>query len=314
MIAISSRSLEREAPALPTLGARLRRGERLLGWLFSLPAVLVLFVVTIFPFLFSLAVSFHAWDLRRGIEWQFVGLNNYAAILRDDRFWSAVGNTFRLGLSALLLEFLLGFALALLLNREFRFKRLYNTLLILPVMISPIVVGLVNITIYNDQFGAVNGILRQLGFEASIPWLADRTLAYIVIVLTDTWQWTPLVMMILLAGLQSLPQEPYEAARVDGASWWQSFWHLTLPLLRGPIAVALLIRFIDVLKLFDVPYIMTGGGPGGSNETLSIYIYLTGFRYQRMGFASAQSYVLLIITIILTTLFIRVSRRREEMT
>ncbi|MFQ5722395.1 MAG: carbohydrate ABC transporter permease, partial [Candidatus Aminicenantales bacterium] len=157
----------------------------------------------------------------------------------------------------------------------------------------------------------INGFLQLLGIKLQPAWLGEPNLAVLAVVFTDVWEWTPLVMMILLAGLQSIPLEPYESARIDGASPFQVFGYITLPLLRLPIMAAIVIRFIDTIKLFDIVYVLTMGGPAGKTETISFYTYLVGFRYFRMGYAAALSYLLLILTIILTTAFIRLMRLRE---
>lgn len=288
------------------------KSKKLERYSFVVPAIVLLLTITIFPLIFSLAVSLNTWDLRTNVLWDFVGLGNYQrAFLKDSRFWHSLWVTLRIGLPAITLQFLLGFALALLLNRELPGTRLFNTLLVLPVMVSPMVTALIFRMLYHEKYGAINALLSYAGLPRDTAWLADRTLATVAVILTDTWQWTPLMMMILLAGLQSISPELIEAAKVDGANRLQVFRHVTLPLLRLPILVALLIRFIDVIKMFDSVFILTKGGPGSTTETVSMYIYLAGFRYSRMGYASALSYLLLIFTSILSTLFVRVTGGKE---
>jgi len=209
------------------------------------------------------------------------------------------------------LELVIGLGLALLLNRKIMGKRIITSLLITPVMISPIVTGLIWRMLYHEKYGAINGFLRMIGINAEWAWLADPNLAVLAVILTDVWEWTPLVMMVLLAGLQSISLEPYESARIDGASPLQIFAYITLPLIRLPILAVVLIRVIDTIKLFDIIYVLTMGGPGGRTETISFYAYLVGFRYFRMGYAAALSYLILIITIILSTIFIRLMRTKE---
>jgi multiple sugar transport system permease protein len=259
-----------------------------------------------------LGLSFHFCDLRRGGRWIFAGLDNYGeALFGDARVWSSLKNTFSIGIPAISLEFGIGLGLALLLNRKIVGKRIITSLLITPIMISPIVAGLIWRMLYHEKYGAINGIIRSLGINIQPAWLADPKLAVLAVIFTDVWEWTPLVMMVLLAGLQSIPLEPYESARIDGASPFQIFGYITLPLLRLPIMAAIVIRFIDTIKLFDIVYVLTMGGPAGKTETISFYTYLVGFRYFRMGYAAALSYLLLILTIILTTAFIRLMRLRE---
>jgi multiple sugar transport system permease protein len=282
----------------------------------AVPAAVLLLLITIFPLLYSLAVSFHVYDLRQDVLWNFVGLTQYGKILTDDaRFWGALATTSRIGIAAVTIEFLLGFGAALLLYYPIRGRRVFTTLLILPVMISPVVTALIFRMMFHEKYGVVNGTLNtlvtSLGWGSDFAILANQRWAMWAIILTDVWQWTPLMMMILLAGLQSLPAEPLEAAKADGASRLQVFWFVVLPLVRLPIFAAILIRFIDIIKIFDIPFILTGGGPGKATETISIYIYLLGFRYLRMGYATAVSYLLLILTVILSTIFIRTVVQRR---
>ncbi len=282
----------------------------------AVPAAVLLLLITIFPLIYSLAVSFHVYDLRQDVLWNFVGLTQYGKILTDDaRFWSALATTLRIGIAAVTIEFLLGFGAALLLYYPIRGRRVFTTLLILPVMISPVVTALIFRMMFHEKYGVVNGTLNtlvtSLGWGNEFAILANQRWAVWAIILTDVWQWTPLMIMILLAGLQSLPAEPLEAAKADGATRLQVFWFVVLPLMRLPIFAAILIRFIDIIKIFDIPFILTGGGPGKATETISIYIYLLGFRYLRMGYATAVSYLLLILTVILTTIFIRTVVQRR---
>lgn len=279
---------------------------------YVLPVIAVLLGITIFPLIYSLALSFHSCDLRLGGTWIFAGLSNYGeALFEDGRVWSSLKNTFIIGLPAIALEFIIGLGLALLLNRKLVGKGIITSLLILPVMISPIVAGLIWRMLYHTKYGAINGFLQLLGIKLQPAWLGEPSLAVLAVIFTDVWEWTPLMMMILLAGLQSISIEPYESARIDGASRFQIFGYITLPLLRLPIIAAILIRLIDTIKLFDIVFVLTMGGPGGRTETISFYTYLVGFRYFRMGYAAALSYLLLIFTVILATFFVRVMRPRE---
>ncbi len=282
-----------------------------------IPVAVLLFGVTIFPLVYSLAVSLHVYDLRQEVLWRFAGLENYRiALFEDARFWSSLFTTLRIGVAAVTIEFLLGLGIALLLYGPIVGRRFFTTLLALPVMVSPVVSALIFRMMLHEKYGVINGtintIITHFGLGKEFAILADQRWAIWAVVLTDVWQWTPLMIMILLAGLQSMPLEPLEAARVDGASRWQTFWYVMLPMLRLAIFAALLLRFIDVIKIFDLPFILTGGGPGRATETISIYIYLSGFRYLRMGYATAMSYLLLVLTVVLSTIFIRnVVQRRS---
>lgn len=309
--------MQRRALSIP----RAQQPSALQRWLeqksLVIPVTVLLLGVTIFPLIYSLAVSLHVYDLRQEVLWKFAGLENYRlALFEDARFWSSLFTTLRIGVAAVTIEFLLGLGIALLLYGPIVGRRFFTTLLALPVMVSPVVSALIFRMMLHEKYGVINGtinmIITHLGLGEEFAILADQRWAIWAVVLTDVWQWTPLMMMILLAGLQSMPLEPLEAARVDGAGRWQTFWYVTLPMLRLAIFAALLLRFIDVIKIFDLPFILTGGGPGRATETISIYIYLSGFRYLRMGYATAMSYLLLILTVVLSTIFIRnVVQRRS---
>ena len=286
--------------------------KKLKNYSFVLPAVILLIVITIFPLVYSLTLSFFHWDLRRPLGWRFAGFSNYArALFSDHRFHRSLITTGIIGVSAVLLEFVLGLGLALLLSRKLVGKRILTTLLVMPVMISPVVAALMWRMLYHEKYGAINAIVRLLGFGNGPSWLGSPSLAPFSVVLVDAWQWTPLFMMILLAGLQSIPIEPHESALVDGASRPQVFWYITLPMLKLSIIAALLIRLVDVIKLFDTVFILTSGGPGSSTETVSYYVYLVGFRFFRVGYAASLSYLLLAIVVVIALGFLRILRERK---
>jgi multiple sugar transport system permease protein len=273
----------------------LLRGKRLEKYWFILPALLLLFLIFIFPLLYSLWVSFHHLQLGRPMA--YIGWENFSeALFEDSRFASSVINNIKIALPAITIEFFLGFFLALTLNQNIRGKALFTTLLVVPIMISPVMAAMTWRMLYGAKYGAINHILKGLGIaEVSFDWFATGPRAIFAIVLADVWHMTPFVMMILFAGLQAIPDELYEAARVDGASRRQSFMAITLPLLQLPILVAILMRFIDLSKLFGLIFVLTWGGPGGATETVSFTTYLAGFQYFRIGYASALSYLILIV-------------------
>jgi multiple sugar transport system permease protein len=243
---------------------------------------------------------------------EFVGLKNYYEILvHDKRFWRSLYNTFTIAIPALALETILGLGIALLLNREIRGKRLITVLLILPVVIPPLTSGLIWRMLYHEKYGPINGLLSYFGITRQITWLSTPGLTKFAVILTDVWQWTPFMMMMILAGLQAVPVECIEAAEVDGASPVQRFFYITLPMLKYTLMVAALLRIMDLIKLFDVVFVLTMGGPGGTTETISMYTYLVSFRAFRMGFGSALSYLVLIITVILCTYFIRLIKGKS---
>ena len=286
--------------------------QKLRRYGFVIPGIIVLLLITIFPLIYSLIISFYRWQLTFIGARTFLGLSNYADILfKNERFWGSLYKTFSIAAPAVALEFIIGLGLALLLNTEMRGKRVITALLVLPIMIPPITTGLIWRMLYHEKYGAINGVLRIIGFNAQISWLGDPRVATLSVILTDVWQWTPFIMMILLAGLQSISVELYESAEVDGASAFQTFKHITLPLLVFPIMVAVLLRVIDLVKLFDIIFVLTRGGPGGTTETISIYTYLVGFRYFRVGYGAALSYLLLVIIVIFSMTLIRLIRGKK---
>ena len=210
---------------------------------------------------------------------------------------------------ALTFEFFIGLALALLLNAQMRGRSVIRAVLLLPMMLPAVVVGVVWRLMLNSNFGAVNGTLKGIGINAdALTWTASPKLAMASVIVADVWQWTPFMFLILLAGLQAIPQEPYEAALIDGASAWQTFRHVTLPLLKPAILIALLLRTMDLLRVFDQIFILTEGGPGFATETVSLYIYRTAFRFSNFGYAAAMSFVLLLITNVISVGYIRFLR------
>jgi multiple sugar transport system permease protein len=276
---------------------------------YLLPVIVLLVAITIFPLLYSLIVSFTNMRLTSMEGPKFAGLKNYYEILfHDKRFWRSLYNTFTIAVPALVLEAIIGLGIALLLNRGIRGKKIITVLLILPVVIPPITTGLIWRMLYHEKYGAINGLLYAIGIKYQITWLSTPGLAKFAVIITDVWQWTPFMMMMILAGLQSIPVECIEAAEVDGANAFQRFIYITLPMLRYTIMVAALLRIMDLIKLFDVIFVLTMGGPGGTTETISIYTYLVSFRAFRMGYGSALSYLVLIITVLFSTYFIKIVR------
>jgi multiple sugar transport system permease protein len=276
------------------------------------PAVLVLALVVAFPFLYSLVLSLHNWNLAdRKATWTFVGLENYvAALTRDPFFWSAFKVTAIFLVGAVVTQMLLGLAIALLLNRQFRGQGLVRTIIMLPLMTTPVVVGLIWRFMYNPERGMVNYLLSFVGI-AGPDWLGRQQTAMAAVILADVWEWTPFVALIVLAALQALPEDPYEAARIDGASGWQSFLYITLPLITPALLVAGLIRLMDAFKTFDLIYVLTLGGPGVSTQVLSLYTYKYGFKFFRMGYASALSYIMVFLIVVVANIFIIMTSRQR---
>lgn len=280
--------------------------DRRLAYILLAPALAVLLALSIYPLLYSIRVSLQtatgAWTLQ-----------NFSALVRDQFFLRALAHTFVYAAIALTVEFILGLALALLLNSAVMGRGLFRALLLVPMMIAPVVVGVIWRLMLNSNFGAVNGTLNRFGVNADkLTWTGSPKLAMTSVIAADVWQWTPFVFLILLAGLQAIPVEPYEAALVDGSSRWQTFRHVTLPLLKPAILIVLLLRTMDLLRVFDHIFILTEGGPGFATEMLSLYIYRTAFRFSNFGYAAAMSFVLLAATNVISLGYMRLLQTRED--
>ncbi|HYP54041.1 MAG TPA: sugar ABC transporter permease, partial [Pyrinomonadaceae bacterium] len=279
-----------------------------LPYLLLAPTVAVLAALSVYPLVYFVRVSLQTGEGARA-RWT---LRHFARLASDPFFFDALGHTLLYAASALTIEFLLGLGLAVLLHGELRARGLFRAALLVPMMLPPVVVGVVWRLMLNANFGAVNGTLKGLGFDTdALTWTASPRLAFASVVAVDVWQWTPFMFLVLLAGLQAIPQEPYEAALVDGASRWQTFRDVTLPLLKPAVLVALLLRTMDLLRVFDQIFILTEGGPGFATETVSLYIYRAAFRFGDFGYAAAMSFVLLLLTNVVSLVYIRLLQRQE---
>lgn len=270
-----------------------------------LPAVAVLGAVILFPLLYSLYISFHEYLLMSGLG-NFIGLTHYLQTLRNEEFFVSLVNTLKYTGWAVSLEFLIAFGLALLLNkRDLKFRNIYMIILMLPVLITPVAVGLMWKLILHPRLGIANYLLSLLNIPPQ-GWFGDAELAMPALIGVDIWHETSLILLILLAGLTNLPMEPFEAATVDGASSVQKFWYITLPLLKPVILVAVLIRLISCLKVYDLVYVCTRGGPGVRTQTMSYFVYRIAFRTMHMGEAASVSYILLGIVLIFSLVLIKI--------
>ena len=285
-------------------GAFERWADRNLRILMLAPAMLILLGLTIFPSLYMFWAAVHKISPNPDIPWQFVGPGNFLRLLTDSQFHVGLWNTVIFTVSAVTAEFLLGLGMALLLDKYIRRLTFLKTILMIPMMLPPIAVAITWKLIYEPQFGVLNEIMFQLGLPLQ-AWAGDADLAMFSIIVADVWQWTPFIFLLMLAGLASLPQEPYEAAAIDGASAWRQFWDLTLPFLKPVIAIALLLRAMDALRLFDLVFILTGGGPADRTKVLSLYIYQVAYRFVDPGYAAAISLFVLFVTVALSTWFIK---------
>ena len=275
------------------------------------PAFIVLIIILLFPLGYALWLSFHQWMLRtfkQGVP--FIGFDNYAALFSNPDFINSIRITLTFVVLAIAFEFVLGMGLALLLNQDIKGKGIFRALIFIPMMCTNVVIGLMWRLLLNYQYGLVNYYLGQIGFPP-VEWLSSPKVAMASVVLVDVWNTTSFIALMLLAGLQSLPDEPYEAARIDGATSFQSFIYLTLPLLKPIILVALLWRFIDTFRIFDVIYLLTAGGPARVTETVSIYVYRYGFQSFNLGVASASSFIMLAIMLVVAGVLARSIGRQE---
>jgi len=280
--------------------------EKNIHWLMLAPAMVILVGLIVYPFLMSLQYSFSDVDLLGGeTTLKFIGLDNFQrALTRDSTLKAAAGNTITFVFWTVVLEMLCGLGLAMLLNSNIRGRRILVSFFLIPLVIPPIVIALSWKMMYDYGWGVINHLLMAVGLEP-VFWLSDPQIALYAIIFTDVWHLTPFVMLIFLAGLQSLPTEPYEAAEIDGANNWQTFRDITLPLLRPTILVVLLLRTIDGAKVFDKVFVMTGGGPGTATETLTTHIFRSAFRGLDLGYAAAVSFMLLAVLAILSVIYIR---------
>ncbi len=257
------------------------------------PGVIVMLLLTVVPTVFALVISLQNYNLAAPWDRGFVFLDNYLNVLKDPRFWTALKNTAIFTFFGLLVEVGLGMVLALMLNKKVYGGGFVKSAFLIPMISTPVVVGLVWKMFYDPQFGMINFFLGKLGINP-IDWLGNPKLALPSVIFVDVWEWTPFVLLILFSALRSLPQDPYEAAIVDGASPFQTFRYITLPMLTPAITVAVVFRFIDLFKWMDTIYVMTAGGPGMATETLSMYAYLNAFKLLDMGKATAICVLILV--------------------
>lgn len=282
--------------------------DRALVWTFLTPTMLLLLGIAIFPLLWSLYLSFTKFsvinDANTGPTW--IGIANYARLLNDPQVWKRFSITAGFVLPAVAIELLIGFGLAMLLNRKFTGRGFLMTMMLIPMMLSPLIVALFWGYMYRPDAGVINYWIHDVFGLPRVLWLTDLKTAMWALVIVDVWQWTPFIMLIALAGLSAVPKYLYEAAEVDRASAWFKFRNITLPLVTPLLLIAILFRTMDAYKMFDQAYALTGGGPGGATQVLSIYLYQMAFRDFNTGKGSALGYIMLIVIIALANLLIRV--------
>jgi multiple sugar transport system permease protein len=280
--------------------------------MFSGPATLILLVMMAFPIAYTLYLSLTNWTPTLFGAAKFVGLQNYVKLLtHDERFRNALWRTVWFTSAGVSIQCVLGVGLALIFNREFVGRGFLRTVFLMSMVATPVAIALVWMMILDINTGILNYFLQAIA-GVRVGWLSNRSIVLWSMVLVDTWQWTPFIMLIALAGLSALPSEPYEAGVIDGASSAQMLWYLTLPMLRPTLMVALMFRSIDALKTFDIIYVITAGGPAYASETLNIYAFSQGFSYFNMGYASALLALYFLLVMGTSLLFIRLRRAAAE--
>lgn len=278
-----------------TQARRLQLSNGTFGFLIVLPALVLMGLVFLYPLFFSGYTSIQDYDIVRPDRSEFIGLENYTDTLEDAQFQRALTNTFIYVAVALPIEFTLGLILAMALATIPVGRGILRTLLIIPMMLAPVAMGLMWKFMYNDQFGIINYLLREFGVNRPPLWLADPSIALFSVIAVEIWATVPVFVLLLLAGLMSIPTDYYEAAAIDGAGSIELFRHITLPLLRPVILVALLIRGMDAFRVFDLIYVLTGGGPALRTDVLSYYIYRLAFREHSFGEASSAAWIMMAI-------------------
>lgn len=284
----------------------------LLPYLLVMPALLVLALAVLYPIGFNIYASLHKWNLLDSdLPTRFTGLSEYGNVLTDPRFLNSLRVTLVMTLLAVAFEFLVGLSLALIVNEEIWARRFFRTLLVAPIMATPLVVALIFRLMWHGEFGIINYYMSYLGI-APITWLAGPYTAFFAIFVTEVWHNTAFVFLVLLGAMQMLPREPYEAAIVEGASYWQRLRYITLPLLRSAILVSLLFRTVFVIRMFDEVWVLTRGGPNQSTETVSIMLFKSAFETFDVSEAGAISVILLLLTAGLALLLIKFVYGKEK--
>lgn len=298
-------------PRATATGSSIARSRRRAAVLFIAPATILLLAIFVYPFAYALRISFTEWTLGQQLTPVWSGFANYVGLFGDERFLNAIFRTTVFVGCAVSIEMVLGFLLALLFNKHLPAFGIFRTLAVLPVMIMPVATGLVWFYILNFRYGPLNILLRLLHLPTQ-NWLPHPMGAMGALILADVWQWTPFVMIVLVAGLRSLPEYVYEAAALDGLGPVETFFKVTLPLLRPVILIVLLLRFMDACKLMDLVFMLTKGGPAGRTETLSYYIYVMGLQLFHVGLAAAVSVLFLIFINIAAQIFVRFMYRAQS--
>lgn len=300
-------------PPVPRAPKKAVDGDRAIRWMFIAPAVAYLLLLSVFPFIYSVYLSLHDARLTRMDRMWYIGFENYERLLSDPLFLQALQNTAVLTVSSIALEVVFGFfcAKVFLSLREMRTGQVLRSLAIVPMMITPICVGLMFSYILNPTLGVANYLLGEIGIEGP-AWFGDPTFALPTVILINAWQWTPFMMLLILAGLVSIPSSLYEAAELENARWHHIARYIELPAIRDVLLIGIILRVIDNLKLFDLVYVTTRGGPGDSTELLTFFAYRQDFRFFQVGYGSAAAVIILLISIVVTTVAVAYLRKVQK--
>jgi multiple sugar transport system permease protein len=299
--------------------------ERLIKRVFLTPVVTILLLMSIFPLLWSLGISFTNIEQgsRQIVTQNFLGLGfdvtlrNYERLVTDQRLFDVARNTLFYVIAGVTVQFTVGFGLALLLNQDFRGRTLFRIIFLLPMMMTPVATAYAGRMMFDSTFSPLAQFIRTIGGVFGDPrltasWLTQASWAPWTIVLIDSWQWIPFMTLLLLAGLQAIPEEIYEAARVDGATTWSIFWRITFPIMLPISITAILIRSLEIFKIIDIIRITTGGGPGTATESLVMYVFNQALTFGNYSYAAAISYVLLVLVVVFSTVFLAIGRRANR--
>lgn len=274
-------------------------------YFFIWPAFLIVLAMAIFPLIYSLSISFLNYRLIPPIPPRFVGFDNYIDLLGQERFRSVIWTTSVIVVISVTLQYIIGFAIAMALHTKVPGSKLFRVGLLLPMLIAPVAVALIARMMFNPTIGPLNELMSFFGYP-NLPFLSDKNWAMGSIITVEVWQWTPFVILLMLAGLQTLPEDVYEAATLENASPWRQFWDITFPMLL-PISVAIVfIRAIESFKIMDTVFVMTGGGPGIATETLTLFAYQEGFKKFNLGYTSALSFLFLIFILVIGVIYLAV--------
>lgn len=285
--------------------------EARIGWAFASPGLILLAVVMGFPLVYACLLSVSSYTLLKPAILPIVGTDNFATMMASERFWNATWLTVKYSVVTVACQFVIGLGIALMLNRVVRTKPIYFAILTIPMAMSPVSVALIWRMLLQPNLGIVNHLMETLGLPR-LDWLGSASLALWTMAGIDIWQQMSFVVLILAAGLASLPREPYEAAEVDGARGWQQFWFITLPMLRPVAAIAVIIQLINEFRTYDLPYVLTKGGPGTSTEVLSFFAYRQAFLGLSINEGAAAAFVLLVIVLAMTVVFFALLERQSK--